>query len=53
MHKKRGQFTCTYYISLNYVRGDAAAVCRELELNPSVLGRWRRAAKKIRGERFP
>ncbi len=33
-------------VELSHARGNAAEVCRELGLNPSVLGRWRREAKK-------
>ncbi|MFS4457352.1 IS3 family transposase [Maribacter sp. 2304DJ31-5] len=35
------------------VRGNAAEVCREPGLNPSVLGRWRREAKKYGPNSFP
>jgi transposase len=40
-------------VELSYARGNAAEVCRELGLNPLVLGRWRREAKKYGGNSFP
>ena len=37
----------------SYVRDKAAEVYREPVLNPSVLGRWRREAKKYGESSFP
>lgn len=56
MSKPKREYTAEFKekaVELSYVRGNAAEVCRELGLNPSVLGRWRREAKKYGHNSFP
>ena len=43
MSKPKREYTTEFKqkaVELSYARGNAAEVCRELGLNPSVLGRW-------------
>jgi len=56
MSKPKREYTTEFKqkaVELSYARGNAAEVCRELGLNPSVLGRWRREAKKYGENSFP
>ena len=55
MSKEKREYTVEFKqkaVELSYARCNAAEVCRELGLNPSVLGRWRREAKKYRNNSF-
>ncbi len=56
MSKPKREYTAEFKqkaVGFSYARGNAAEVCRELDLNPSVLGRWRREAKKYGANSFP
>ena len=56
MSKQKREYTMEFKqkaVELSHARGNAAEVCRELGLNPSVLGRWRREAKKYGENSFP
>ncbi|PIF01414.1 MAG: hypothetical protein CR994_02360 [Maribacter sp.] len=56
MSKEKRNYTVEFKqkaVGLSYARGNAAEVCREPGLNPSVLGRWRREAKKYGENSFP
>ncbi len=56
MSKPKREYTIEFEqnaMELSYARGYAAEVCRELGLNPSVLGRRRREAKKYGKNSFP
>ena len=56
MSKPKREYTAEFKqkaVELSYARGNAVEVCRELGLNPSVLGRWRREAKKYGENSFP
>lgn len=55
-HVKRREYTAEFKqkaVELSHARGNAAEVCRELGLSPSVLGRWRREAKEYGTNSFP
>lgn len=56
MSKPKREYTAEFKqkaVELSYARGNAAEVCRDLGLHPSVLGRWRREAKKYGPNSFP
>ena len=55
MSKQKREYTMEFKqkaVELSHARGNAAEVCRELGLNPSVLGRWRREARIVRANRL-
>lgn len=56
MSKEKRGYTVEFKqkaVELSYARGNAAEVCRELGLNTSVLGRWRREARDYGTNSFP
>ncbi|WP_425593958.1 transposase [Maribacter luteus] len=56
MSKSKTEYTTEFKqkaVELSYAKCNAAEVCRELGQNPSVLGRWRREAKKYGENNYP